>query len=182
MIPRAAPGVVGFGRTRTLCGPRDRRRDGKGTVEGERRMVNARILLLVLGATLVGSTTGWAKCATVQIMVGGTVEGDDVDGATVRVELYPSPRKDVVNQRALVSPDHDGKFAARVPFLTLNGRGLFGTGLFAHDCSRRPQMVVVSLIEGGSVVATQRVIVASSDLELDSAGNYRLKQPVMLKR
>jgi hypothetical protein len=43
-------------------------------------------------------------------------------------------------------------------------------------------MVVVSLIEGGNVVATRRVIVTSSDLEVDSAGNYRLKQPVILKR
>jgi hypothetical protein len=105
-------------------------------VEGERRMVKARIVLLVLGATFVGSTSGWAKCKTVQIKVEGAVEDHETDGATVRIEIYPSPRKDVVNQRALVSPDSEGKFAASVPFLTLNSGGLFGTGLFAHDCSR----------------------------------------------
>ena len=131
---------------------------------------------------MVGSTAGWAKCKTIQIKVVGAVEDHETDGATVRIEIYPSPRKDVVNQRALVSPDSEGKFAASVPFLTLNSGGLFGTGLFARDCSRRPDMVVVSLIEDGNVVTARRLIVTSSDLESDSAGNYRLKEPVILKR
>jgi hypothetical protein len=65
-------------------------------------------------------------------------------------------------------------------FDTFNGGGLFGGGLFGHDCSRRPQVVLLSLLAGDDAVGKARLDIPTS-FEVDCLGNYRAKGRVTLR-
>ena len=128
---------------------------------------------------MLGNTNACAKCDSVSIAVQGSVQEQSGPERGVRVELVPAGRTRPKTPLT-VEPGPEGRFSVIVLFDTFNGGGLFGTGLFGHDCSRRPEAVVVSLIEGRQVLGTQRLSVRD-EFEMDSMGNYRLKRPLTLR-
>lgn len=128
------------------------------------------LLLLALAAT-----GAWAKCASLSLTVEGSVS-PPAAGTDVRIELYPAAR--LGGHPILVSPDTAGKFSATVSFNTFNGGGLFGSGLFGHDCSRQPHTVLLSLLAGDKVVGRARLEIPT-EFEVNGL-NYRVKKAVVL--
>src|SRR5438874_882793 len=96
-------------------------------------MSRATISLLLVA---IAATAAWSKCASLSVTVEGSVSMPAA-GSVVRIDFYPAAR--LGRSSVDVSPDADGKFAATLRYDRFNGGGLFGSGLFGHDCSRRPQ-------------------------------------------
>ena len=139
---------------------------------GARRDGVVRIATAVLA---FAATAAHAKCASVSITIHGRVTAPVAD-TRVRIEMSPGAR--LGGHPILVSPDDTGMFSVTTWYDTFNGGGLFGSGLFHHDCSRRPRTVELSLMAGDGVLGRTELDVAR-DFDVDALDD-RIKQPVML--
>jgi hypothetical protein len=110
-----------------------------------------------------------AKCRSLLVTVEGQLEGPRDGNEVVDVTLEPDPQ---VRQKP-IAIKADGSFTTTLSFYTLKG-------LKREDCTRKPEVVVVSLRKNGELVRSLRLEIGR-DFLLTGDGDYRVRKSIALR-
>jgi hypothetical protein len=129
--------------------------------------------MLCVGAFFLGAVSQ-ASCPVYEVIVNGRVEDAPAKG-TVRVQLiYPNQKADDSGEVALDS----SSFRIQIPFLT-QSRAPVLIGTLREKCDRKPETVVVTLVDGDREYDRVSLSLAK-DFRMADASAYALRSEVVL--
>ena len=133
-----------------------------------------RLYLLRIGFVLVCgllvSLAAVAKCPAKFIIVRGEVQGEIAEDAAVELRISPKPKYKTSPVRVV-----EGRFEIKAQFDSFKSLGWLG----GHNCSRKPESVVVVLIVGGREYDRVTLNVPR-DFEGTNDGDFTVHSPVTL--
>jgi hypothetical protein len=119
-------------------------------------------------------TLSYALCSVDEVIVSGRVDHAPVE-SSIRVQLIYSNQK--AGDSAELTLDR-GSFRIEIPFLTQSRAPLL-IGTFREKCDRKPETVVVSLVEGDQELDRVSLDLAK-DFKKASSTAYTLRSEILL--
>jgi hypothetical protein len=130
---------------------------------------------LIFIYAIPSGTLCYASCSVDEVIVNGQVENAPLKG-TVRVQLVYSNQK--VGDSAELTLD-SGSFRIEIPFLT-QSRAPVLLGSLREKCDRKPEKVVVTLVEGDR--EDDRVSLdLAKDFKKTSSTAYTVRSEILLR-
>lgn len=125
-------------------------------------------LLMAFGLFVALSACG--KCPARFVIVHGSIEGELLEDAVVQLEISPDPKYKASPARVV-----DGKYEAKALFDSYKSLAWFGR----HNCSRKPESVVVVLTAKNEEYSRVTLGV-SRDFQETKEGDFTVRSPVVL--
>jgi hypothetical protein len=135
-----------------------------------------RTLAVMLSACAISSATlSHAGCPIDEVIVSGRVEDAPVNGSSIRVQLVYANHKAADSAEATLDR---GSFRIQIPFLT-QSRAPVLIGSLREKCDRKPETVVVTLVEGDQEYDRSSLELARDFKKTDST-TYTVRSEIVL--